>query len=35
VSSQKLDLAAGDWKLYCTLPGHEALGMTAHITVTN
>jgi plastocyanin len=35
VSSQKLDLAPGDWKLYCTLPGHEALGMTARITVTD
>jgi hypothetical protein len=35
VSSQKLDLQPGDWKLYCTLPGHEALGMSARITVTD
>jgi hypothetical protein len=34
VASRKLDLTAGDWKLYCTLPGHEALGMSARITVT-
>jgi hypothetical protein len=33
VASQKLDLTAGEWKLYCTLPGHEALGMSARITV--
>ena len=35
VSSQKLDLAPGEWKLYCTLPGHEALGMSARITVSS
>lgn len=33
VSSQKLDLGPGTWKLYCTLPGHEAAGMHALITV--
>ena len=34
VSSQKFTLTPGDWKLYCTLPGHEALGMSALLTVT-
>jgi hypothetical protein len=34
VSSKKLELAAGEWKLYCTLPGHEALGMSARVTVS-
>jgi plastocyanin len=33
VSSRKLNLGPGTWKLYCTLPGHEALGMHALITV--
>jgi plastocyanin len=33
-STQKLDLGPGTWKLYCTLPGHEALGMHALVTVT-
>lgn len=27
-------LAAGSWKLYCSLPGHEALGMSATLAVT-
>jgi plastocyanin len=31
--SQSVQLAPGTWKLYCTLPGHEALGMHALITV--
>ena len=31
--SQSLQLTAGTWKLYCTLPGHEALGMHTLITV--
>ncbi|TMK68001.1 MAG: hypothetical protein E6G07_09360 [Actinobacteria bacterium] len=31
--SQGLQLSPGTWKLYCTLPGHEALGMRALITV--
>lgn len=34
VSSQRFTLTPGDWKLYCTLPGHEALGMVAQLTVT-
>lgn len=27
-------LAAGDYKVYCTLPGHDAQGMHARLTVT-
>jgi plastocyanin len=27
-------LPAGDYKIYCTLPGHEAQGMRARLTVT-
>ena len=34
VSSRKLQLSPGTWKLYCTLPGHAALGMSATLTVT-
>ena len=34
VSSQKLQLAPGEWKLYCTLDGHAAAGMSATVTVT-
>jgi hypothetical protein len=34
VSSKKLELSPGEWKLYCTLPGHETLGMSARVTVT-
>jgi hypothetical protein len=34
VSSRKLELSPGEWKLYCTLPGHEALGMSARVTVS-
>lgn len=26
-------LAAGDWTLYCSLPGHESLGMKATLRV--
>jgi plastocyanin len=33
VSSQSLPLTTGRWKLFCTLPGHEALGMKATLTV--
>ena len=33
-SSQKLELGPGTWKLYCTLEGHAALGMSATVTVT-
>jgi hypothetical protein len=32
-STERLDLGAGAWKLYCTLPGHEEAGMHAHIAV--
>ena len=31
--TQSLQLGAGTWKLYCALPGHEALGMSALITI--
>ena len=34
VSSKKLQLAPGKWKLYCTLPGHDQAGMHAFVTVT-
>jgi hypothetical protein len=34
VSSKKLELSPGEWKLYCTLPGHEELGMSARVTVS-
>jgi uncharacterized cupredoxin-like copper-binding protein len=34
VATMKVELGAGQWKLYCTLPGHEALGMSARLTVT-
>ena len=34
VTSQRTELSAGEWKLYCTLAGHEALGMSARIAVT-
>ncbi|MEA2399243.1 MAG: hypothetical protein QOK25_2799 [Thermoleophilaceae bacterium] len=34
VSSKKLELAPGKWKLYCTLPGHDQAGMHAFVTVT-
>jgi uncharacterized cupredoxin-like copper-binding protein len=27
-------LPAGDYKVYCALPGHEAQGMRARLTVT-
>ena len=28
-------LAAGVWKLWCSLPGHEAKGMVAYVTVAD
>lgn len=28
-------LAAGSWKLWCSLPGHEAKGMVAYVTVAD
>ncbi|HEX8073403.1 MAG TPA: hypothetical protein VF545_00335 [Thermoleophilaceae bacterium] len=34
VATRKLDLAAGRWRLYCTLPGHDEAGMHAVVTVT-
>ena len=33
VSSKTLQLSAGRWKLFCSLPRHESLGMTATLTV--
>ena len=33
VSTRKLNLGPGSWKLYCTLPGHAALGMSATVAV--
>jgi hypothetical protein len=33
VSTRRLTLGPGSWKLYCTLPGHAALGMSATVTV--
>jgi uncharacterized cupredoxin-like copper-binding protein len=30
----KVELKAGTYEVYCTLPGHEAAGMKIHITVT-
>jgi plastocyanin len=32
-STRRLELGPGTWKLYCTLEGHEALGMSATVTV--
>lgn len=29
----KVDLSPGNYKLYCTVPGHEQLGMKAEVTV--
>jgi plastocyanin len=29
----KVDLAAGEYTIYCTVPGHEAQGMIAAVTV--
>ena len=34
VASQKVELAPGEWKLYCTLEGHAAAGMSTTVTVT-
>ncbi|HKP92167.1 MAG TPA: hypothetical protein VJT75_19515 [Thermoleophilaceae bacterium] len=34
LTTQKLDVGPGTWKLYCTLDGHAALGMSATVTVT-
>jgi uncharacterized cupredoxin-like copper-binding protein len=34
ISSRKLELAPGEWKLYCTLEGHAAAGMSTTVTVT-
>jgi uncharacterized cupredoxin-like copper-binding protein len=33
-STDKLKLKPGTYKLYCPVPGHEAAGMTATLTVT-
>jgi uncharacterized cupredoxin-like copper-binding protein len=32
--SANVTLAAGSYTLYCSLPGHAALGMSANLTVT-
>ena len=32
--SGKVELAAGTYTIYCTIPGHRAAGMEATITVT-
>jgi uncharacterized cupredoxin-like copper-binding protein len=32
VTSQDLDLTAGEWRLFCSLPGHQANGMKAKLT---
>jgi plastocyanin len=32
-TTRKLDLTTGEWKLYCTVPGHDELGMHARVTV--
>jgi hypothetical protein len=34
VQSGQTTLAAGDYKIYCSLPGHDAQGMHAGLTVT-
>jgi plastocyanin len=34
VTAQSLPLAAGTYRLLCTLPGHDGLGMHATLTVT-
>jgi hypothetical protein len=34
-ATQHLALAAGTWKLWCSIPGHEQLGMVAHVTVSD
>lgn len=32
-TTNKIELTPGEWKLYCTLPGHDGLGMHARVTV--
>lgn len=34
LTSRKLELTPGKWKLYCTLPGHDQAGMHATVTVS-
>jgi uncharacterized cupredoxin-like copper-binding protein len=29
----EVELVAGDYKFYCSVPGHEQLGMKAEVTV--
>ena len=33
ISSREATLASGDYRLYCALPGHEAAGMRASLSV--
>jgi len=32
-ATKQVALAAGTWKLWCNIPGHEQLGMVAYVTV--
>jgi hypothetical protein len=34
-ATQRLALSPGTWKLWCSIPGHEQLGMVAHVTVAD
>jgi plastocyanin len=34
LGTQTLTLTAGTWRLWCSLPGHEAAGMHTTLTVT-
>ena len=34
LAAKSLRLSAGTWHLFCALPGHEALGMSARLSVT-
>ena len=34
VTSKTVSLSSGRWRLFCSLPGHEALGMKTTLTVS-
>lgn len=34
IASRRFELAPGEWKLYCTLEGHAAAGMSTTVTVS-